>query len=177
MKTFSRVFERLLEAFVIFLMVALTAVIIIAVVYRKAGASLAWYDEVASILLAWLTYYGAALAAHKRAHIGFSGLVAAAPPQLRVALFYVSELVVLAFFVLLAWVGLTVLDVLEGDTLVSLPWVPVQFTQSVIPIGAALFILGQLLSLPEQLKRFRDGTLLHEGEIPDSPDDQKDGRP
>ena len=32
-------------------------------VYRKAGASLTWYDEIASILLAWVTYYGAALAA------------------------------------------------------------------------------------------------------------------
>ena len=120
---------------------------------------------------------GATAPERARHALAFGRLVAAAPPQLRVALFYVSELVVLAFFVLLAWVGLTVLEVLEGDTLVSLPWVPVQFTQSVIPIGAALFILGQLLSLPEQLKRFRDGTLLHEGEIPDSPDDQKDGRP
>ena len=70
-----------------------------------------------------------------------------------------------ALFVLLAWVGMTVLEVLEGDTLVSLPWVPVQFTQSVIPIGAALFILGQLVSLPEQLRRVLDGRLLHETEV------------
>ena len=45
-----------LEAILIFLVVALTAVVIVAVVYRKAGASLAWYDEIASILLAWVTY-------------------------------------------------------------------------------------------------------------------------
>ncbi len=161
----GRAFGRLLEAVVIFLMVALTAVVVFAVISRKAGASLSWYDEVASIQLAWLTYYGAALAAYKRAHIGFPGLLEALPPRLRLALFWFGELVVAAFFVLLAWVGMTVLEVLEGDTLVSLPWGPVQFTQSVIPIGAVLFILGQAISLPEQLRRVRAGRLLHEGEV------------
>ena len=36
----------------------------------RVGQSLTWYDEVASHLLAWLTFYGAALASVKRAHIG-----------------------------------------------------------------------------------------------------------
>ncbi len=161
----GRAYGRLLEAVVIFLMVSLTAVVVFAVISRKAGASLSWYDEVASIQLAWLTYYGAALAAYKRAHIGFPGLLAALPRASRLTLFWFGELAVAAFFLLLAWVGMTVLEVLEGDTLVSLPWVPVQFTQSVIPIGAALFILGQLVSLPEQLRRVRDGRLLHEAEV------------
>ena len=161
----GRAYGRLLEAVVIFLMVALTAVVVFAVISRKAGASLSWYDEVASIQLAWLTYYGAALAAYKRAHIGFPGLLQALPARPRLALFWFGELAVAAFFVLLAWVGMTVLQVLEGDTLVSLPWVPVQVTQSVIPIGAALFLLGQAISLPEQLRRVRAGRLLHEGEV------------
>jgi TRAP-type C4-dicarboxylate transport system permease small subunit len=59
-----------------------------------------------------------------------------------------SEVLVIAFFVLLAWAGWEVLQVLEGDALVSLTWVPVQFTQSVIPIGACLFIVCELISLP-----------------------------
>lgn len=167
MAKLSRGFERLLESVVILLMVSLTAVIVVAVVYRKLGASLTWYDEVASIMLAWLTYYGAALAAYKRAHIGFPGLIQALQPRLRLALFWFAEAVILGFFLLLAWVGLTVLEVLEGDTLVSLPWVPVQFTQSVMPIGAGLFILGQLISLPGQLQRVRDGTLLHDESMPE----------
>ena len=56
---------------------------------------------------------------------------------------------VLGFFVLMAWAGLKVLDVLEGEMLVSLTWVPVQFTQSVIPIGAILFIICEILGLPD----------------------------
>ena len=142
-------FEKLLEGISLVLMVSLVSLVVVAVIYRKAGASLAWYDEVASILLAWLTYYAAALAALKRAHIGFGGLVSAAPPQLRLVLVVIAELFVYGFFILLAWVGYQVLVILAGDTLVSLTWVPTRFTQSVIPVGAVLFIIAQALSFPE----------------------------
>ncbi len=151
------VLERLLEAILIFLMIALTVVVVVAVVYRKAGASLAWYDEVASVMLAWITYYGAALAALKRGHIGFDGLVLALPLRWRLACMIVAELCVYAFFLVLAWTGLVVLDVLEGDTLVSLPEVSVQITQSVIPIGAALFLVCETVSLPGHWRKLRAG--------------------
>ena len=153
------VFERLLEAILIFLMIALTAVVVIAVVYRKLGASLAWYDEVASIMLAWVTYYGAALAALKRGHIGFDGLVLAVPPAWRLAFVVVAEVCVFGFFGLLAWTGWVVLLVLEGDTLISLPEVSVQITQSVIPIGAVLFMLCEAISLPDYWRRVKAGEI------------------
>ncbi len=47
---------RLLETVVVLLVLTLTLVVVVAVIYRKAGASLSWYDEVASVLLAWVTY-------------------------------------------------------------------------------------------------------------------------
>ena len=144
----SRGLERLLEAVVVVLMVGLTTVVVVAVVYRKSGHSLVWYDEVASIMLAWLTYYGAGLAALKRAHIGFDGIVRAVPANWRLVCVVIAESCVIAFFALLAWTGWIVLQVLEGDTLVSLPEVSVQITQSVMPIGAMLFILCQVLSIP-----------------------------
>jgi len=150
-------FERLLATFVGLLLVTLTAIVVVAVVYRRLGHSLVWYDEVASVLLAWLTYYGAALAALKRAHIGFSGVVDSFEPRKRLAVVLFGEACVIAFFALLAWTGWRLLDVLGGVYLISLPWVPVQLTQSVIPLGAALFIVAQLLSLPEVLRRAREG--------------------
>lgn len=149
--------ERLLASIVGLLLVTLTVVVVVAVVYRRAGHSLVWYDEVASVLLAWLTYYGAALAALKRAHIGFTGLVDGLEPRLRLAAVLFGEGCVIGFFALLAWTGWKVLQVLDGIYLISLPWVPVQLTQSVIPVGAVLFIIAQLLSLPEVLRRAREG--------------------
>jgi len=145
-------FQRLLEAVVILLMVTLTTIVLVAVAYRKMGASLSWYDEIASVLLAWLTYYGAALAAIHREHIGFAGLIKAMKPAMRIPFIIISEACILGFFGLLAWVGVDVLIILEGDSLVSLPWVPTRLTQSVIPIGAVLFLIAEILGLPDLIR-------------------------
>ncbi len=53
---------------------------------------------------------------------------------------------VLGFFVLVAWAGWRVMGILGGTTLVSLPWVPARVAQSVIPIGAALFIVAEVFA-------------------------------
>ena len=148
-------FQHVLEVIVIVLMVVLTGIVLVAVIYRKMGDSLSWYDEVASVLLAWLTYYGAALAAIHRGHIGFSGLIKAMKPAMRMPFIFISEFCVIGFFALLAWVGIDVLIILQGDTMVSLPQVPTRLTQSVIPIGAVLFIIAEILGLPEHLREAR----------------------
>ena len=135
------------------LMASLAVVVVVGVGFRKFGASLVWYDEVASILLAWLTYYGAALAALHRAHIGMPTLLERVSTRTRLVLVVVGEVGVLTFFGVLTWAGVRVLSVLGGTTLVSLPFVPASVAQSVIPIGAVLFIAAQLLSLPEVLRR------------------------
>jgi len=160
-----KVLQSLLEWMLIVLMVGLTAIVVIAVIYRKFDASLSWYDEVASIALAWITYYGGALAVLKRKHIGFDSVLLAVPMPVRMWLAYFAEAVFLAFFILLAWAGWEVLMVLEGDNLVSLTWMPVQFTQSVIPIGAVLFILCECLAMPDYLRMVAAGESLEHAEI------------
>ena len=157
MNRVSRSLETVLELMLILLMIGLTSIVIIAVIFRKLDASLVWYDEVASIMLAWITFYGGALAVLKRKHIGFDSVLLSIAMPVRLYLAIFAELVFLAFFMLLAWAGWEELQVLEGDNLVSLRWVPVQFTQSVIPIGAALFIICELLSVPEYLKMVAAG--------------------
>ena len=150
---YQNIFKKVMENIVILLMVTLSVLVIVAVVYRKAGMSLSWYDEVASVLLAWLTYYASALAALSRGHIGFNGLLNAMKPSLRVPFLLFGEFLVLGFFLVLAWVGIDVLIILGGDSLTSLTWVPTRLTQSVIPIGAALFVVGQLLSFPDMWRQ------------------------
>jgi len=161
----SRSLEVLLELILILLMIGLTTVVVVAVIYRKLDASLSWYDEVASVMLAWITYYGGALAVIKRKHIGFDTVLLSFAMPLRKYLAIFAEVVFIAFFALLAWAGWEVLMVLEGDSLVSLRWVPVQFTQSVIPIGAALFIICELLAAPAYLRTVAAGQSLEHMEI------------
>ena len=150
-------FERLLESIVMVLMIAMAVEVIVGVTFRKLGMSLSWYDEIASVTLAWVTYYGAALAALKGAHIGVPEVVHFMPRAWRVATVYIGEFLVFAFLILLAWTGVSVLDVLATDTLVSLPTVPVSYTQSVIPISAVLFIIAEALYFPERLAEARAG--------------------
>ena len=157
-------YERLLEWVVIALMAILFIEVTFGVVYRTFGASLSWYDEVASILLAWLTFYGAALAAVKRAHIGCPEVIALLGPRVRVAARVVASVLVIAFFAILGWMGYDILGILESDRLVSLPDVPVAWVQSVIPISAVLIIAGELLSLPLAFEQARAGHAAQTGE-------------
>lgn len=161
----NRGLSTVLEWITISLMILLTLVVTLAVLARLMGQSFSWYDEVAAIMLAWITYYGSALAALHRRHIGFDTVLLALPVNLRVAALLAGEAIVLIFFFLMARAGLQVLEVLAGDTLTSLTWVPIQFTQSVIPIGAILFMLCQVLSLPGYLRLTSSGISLEHAEI------------
>ena len=61
--------------------------------------------------------------------------------------------------------GWGLLQVLEGMTLISLTWIPIQITQSVIPIGAILFIICELVSLPFYWRKTMEGISLEHAEI------------
>ncbi|MBU6483983.1 MAG: TRAP transporter small permease [Betaproteobacteria bacterium] len=150
---FRRGYERFLEWVVSALMVVLAVEVTLGVVFRFSGHSLDWYDEVASVLLAWLTFYGAALASLKRAHIGCPELVDALPWRWRRAAGILVQLLVIAFFVLLGAVGAWIMPVLATDSLTSLPQVPMSVVQSVIPISAVLIVIAEALHLGDLLGR------------------------
>lgn len=165
LNSLQKFFEVVLENFVIFLMVILTVIVVVAVMYRLVGSSLAWYDEVAAILLAWITYYGSALAVLRRRHIGFDSVLLSFPMPARMWAVALAEAITAGFFILLAWAGYTVMTILGGMSLVSLTWVPVSFTQSVIPVGAVLFLICQALSLPDYWRQTASGVSLEHAEI------------
>ncbi len=154
---FREGYERALEWVVIALMAVLAMEVTMGVVFRTIGMSLSWYDEVASILLAWLTYYGSALAAAKRGHISCPELVAILPPAARLPLALFAEMLVFGFFILLAYTGWSVLEVLATDSLVSLPEVSVKYVQSVIPISAVLILVAEAINVPAVYAEARHG--------------------
>ena len=162
---FKRGLEVVLEAIGMALMISLAVIVLWAIVYRQIGITMAWYDEVASVLLAYLTYYGAALAALKRAHLGFPGLFNAMPQRTRKVLFVVAEILVFGFFAVLGWYGYVVLDVMYGEALVTVRWASLAMVHSIIPIGAILFLLAEALSLPDAWRRVIQGTDVEAEEI------------
>ncbi|MEO7548022.1 MAG: TRAP transporter small permease [Ramlibacter sp.] len=168
MQRFRWRYGLLLEWVVMFLVVALAVEVTLGIVFRMSGHSLVWYDEVASVLLAWLTFYGSALASVKRAHIGCPEVVDQLAPVAKQAVAIFGQILVIAFFALLGWVGLMIMPVLQGDAMVSLPWVPMNFVQSVIPITSALILVAEVMFLidlinPPREPAARAGASLSDG--------------
>ncbi|MFM1849470.1 MAG: hypothetical protein RL446_309 [Pseudomonadota bacterium] len=145
-------YGRLLEGLVFALMVILFVEVTLGVVFRMLGQSLSWYDEVASILLAWLTFYGSALASFKRAHIGCPEVVDALSPAIRRPVAILAQVLVIGFFVLLAYVGFQIMPMLATDTMTSLPDVPMNLVQSVIPVSACLILICEFDELLRLLR-------------------------
>lgn len=140
-------YGRLLEGVVIVLMVILAVEVTVGVVFRAIGQSLVWYDEIASVLLAWLTFYGSALASVRRAHIGCPEVVEQLPDGPRRFVNIVAQLLVIGFFALLGWIGVSILPILAGDTLVSLPEIPMNAVESVVPISSVLILIAEFTHL------------------------------
>lgn len=133
------------------LMVILAVEVTVGVVFRTLGQALSWYDELASVLLAWLTFYGSALASVRRSHIGCPEVVEQMPWNARRALGIFAQLLVIGFFGLLGWVGAEILPVLHGESMVSLDWVPMSVVQSVIPVSSALIVVAEITHLIDLL--------------------------
>ena len=153
----ERILLRCIETICLALLLMLTAAVIYSTTMRYFGASPSWYDEIASVLLAWLTYFGAVYALFLRQHMSFGGFVAALPPSVAVGLSLVTELLIVGFFAVVAWYGNAVLAVAKWDSLLSLRWLTLDIVQSVIPISAVLMIIGTLLSLPRTLRYAAQG--------------------
>ncbi len=143
-------YGRMLEWVVGGLMVILAAEVTLCIVFRVMGNSLVWYDEMASVLLAWLTFYGSALASVRRGHIGCPEVIDQFAPGTRRIFEIIAQVLTIAFFSLLGWVGLSIMPALVGDSLVSLP-IPVIVVQSVIPISAALILVAEVTYLIDLL--------------------------
>ena len=146
---FKQSYDACLQYIMFVMMIALAVTVVVGVVYRWSGNALVWYDEVASVQLAWLTYYGSAYAALKGAHIGVPNILKSFPISLRKVFFVVSKIVIYSFFALMTYYGLIVMKLIHGETLTTLEWVPQSLVQSVIPIGSFLFMLSETLRLKE----------------------------
>ena len=80
----ERLFGRLinlLQWWVVLLLVLMVLLVIVGVFFRYfLNSSLVWYDEFASYLLVWLTFYGTVVASYRRRHIGFEVVVSRLQP-------------------------------------------------------------------------------------------------
>jgi TRAP-type C4-dicarboxylate transport system permease small subunit len=138
----------LVEWWAVCLLAGLAVLVCFGVFFRYVlNSSLVWYDEFASYMLVWLTFYGAVVADYHRKHIGFDLLVEKLAPLARKVADVVAELAVLGFQFVLFYYGWILTERMGDETAISLPWVKVTWISSVLPITGGLLLLISLARL------------------------------
>jgi TRAP-type C4-dicarboxylate transport system permease small subunit len=148
MQRFFRRVIDLVEWWAMFLLVLMVVLVCLGVFFRYVlDASLAWYDEFASYVLVWLTFYGAVAASYHQRHIRFETVMDRLMPRTRKRFEIVAELFVLAFQVVLFYYGWLLTRKMGDETAVSLVWVKMGWVYSVLPIAGGLMLLISLQRL------------------------------
>ena len=162
MNLVERLFQRLIdlvEKWTVFLLILMVLLVSLGVFFRYVmNASLSWYDEFASYLLVWLTFYGAVVASYRRRHIGFEIAVDRLLPSIKRIVDLVAESCVLGFQFVLFYYGWLLLQKMGDETSISLVWVKMGWVYSVLPITGGLMLaisavrLVHILSAKEKQK-------------------------
>ena len=138
----------LIEWWAVCLLAGLVVIVCLGVFFRYVlNASLVWYDEFASYLLVWLTFFGAVVAQYHQRHIGFELVVDKLAPLTRRVVDFVGEAAVLGFQFVLFYYGWILMHRMGDETAISLPWVKVAWVTSVMPITGGLMLLISLTRL------------------------------
>ena len=147
----NRLFARLvnlIEWWAVVLLLLMVMVVCLGVFFRYyLNASLVWYDEFASYLLVWLTFYGAIVASFRRRHIGFEVVVDRLQPNTRRILDFIGEGFVLGFQIVLFYYGWVLVQKMGNESAVSLPWVKMGWVYSVLPIAGGSMLVISLMRL------------------------------
>ena len=150
MERFFRRLINLVEWWAVLLLVLMVIVVSLGVFFRYVlNASLVWYDEFASYLLVWLTFYGGVAASYRRRHIGFEVVVNRFLPETRRIVEFISESFVLGFQIVLCYYGWLLTRKMGDETAVSLLWVKMSWIYSVLPITGGLMFFISLIRLIE----------------------------
>jgi TRAP-type C4-dicarboxylate transport system permease small subunit len=148
MERFFRRCIDLIECWAMFLLALMVLLVALGVFFRYVlNAALAWYDEFASYLLVWLTFYGSVAASYHNRHIEFETFVSRLMPNTKRNVKAVAELFVLAFQITLFYYGWLLTQRMGDETAISIPWVKMGWVYSVLPISGALMLLISLRRL------------------------------
>jgi TRAP-type C4-dicarboxylate transport system permease small subunit len=142
----------LVEWWAVGLLAAMAVIVCWAVFTRYVlNSSLVWYDEFASYLLVWLTFFGAVVADYQRRHINFDLLVNKLAPTARRVVDVVGEIAVLGFQFVLLYYGWILTERMGDETAISLPWVKIAWVTAVLPVTGGLLLLLSVARLVESL--------------------------
>lgn len=150
--TFYRVLDRALETLLIVILAAMVAVVSASVVWRYLLRSpISGADELASILMVWFTFLGAAIGMRDRAHYAFDYLVTALPDSAQRFVLLLGQLVAIGISVGLLYWSAQISFLLSEWTTPALE-VSRALVYSACPVGTAFMLLYAVRDLVLHLK-------------------------
>lgn len=146
------VFDRAMEMFAGFLIVALLVCVTLGIVTRALGDPLIWTDEVSRFLMLWVAVFGWVLASRKRVHIRIRFFHDLLPPRAWRAAELVMQSAMILFGLLAGWYSIHLVAVnhdLEATT------VPISMSWMYVPMVFAGFLTAAQ-GLAELIETIRD---------------------
>ena len=124
----------------------MTSLVFVSVLFRYVlNRPLAWTEELASLLFAWLTFVGAYVGFRTRSHIRIDTFTTFLPPAVRRAIRAGVDLCVLALLAIFIWQGLA-LTVTTWSLEFPAMEISRGYLYASLPVGACLMVLGILLA-------------------------------
>jgi TRAP-type C4-dicarboxylate transport system permease small subunit len=125
---------------------AICLILFAQVVFRYAGASLGWSEEVSRHLLVAITFLGGTVAYKRASFIGLKGFGHRLGPAIQRAIVVGLQVLTLACFGLIAWFGAAYTVKAAEHTSSSLQ-IPMAIPFSVIPAASVIFVLHVLADI------------------------------
>jgi len=141
---FDTLFLRVNRALLIAMLGAMASMVFANVALRfLTDHSILWVEEVSRYLMVWLTFLGAGLVLRHGGHIGIDTLQERLPRQ-AAAIRAVIFVLLLVFFLVMAWIGTRYATLTWGQTTPVLR-IPVGSVYLAMPIGFGLLVVHLLL--------------------------------
>lgn len=131
----------------------MSLMIILQVIYRKAGASLSFSEELARFLFIWATLLGAPMCLKRRSHVGFDLIMTNMPRPIRKYGGLLTNLIGMVFYLVMIIYGFKVTAVTMGQTSPALG-LKMGFVYLSVPVAGILMMINGAYNIVEDLSMF-----------------------
>lgn len=155
MKDLQRLFDQTQEYIVIVLIAICIIVGTLQVLFRfLLHAPLAWSEEFIRYAFVWITFLGASLAVRENAHASITLIVKVMPKVVQVTLNILSNLLCIAFSIIIIKEGIDVITMqLQTNQLSAALEIPVAYIFLSIPVGAAAMTVYYFKNIVNVLRK------------------------
>ena len=163
-ETLDRIVGRIdwfAKAFVIFLVVAVTAIMLAQVFFRYVlNSSLQWSEELALFGLVWIVWIGAVVLMRNWEHINIPTFIDLVPKRHRFWFISLSKIATMIFVALLIWYGFDVFTQKFHGRSPSLE-ISSKWAKLSIPVGAVFMMVFALNTVLRDVIEYRRGNHDH----------------